>query len=94
MWRRCVALRCAALCCVVTVNQVKSRTLLIDRPIFLPPPSTFVLPMSLQPVFRLSPQLAIDAGSALDSTGLDSGPVNNTHAMQPRRDTRRSLGAA
>lgn len=29
----------------------------------------------------------------LDSTGLDSGPVNNTHAMQPRRDTRRSLGA-
>lgn len=86
---RCVALRCAALRCVVTVSQVA-----VDRsPYFFAPLRRFVLPLSLQPGFRLSLSSRL-MQARLDSTGLDSGPVNNTHAMQPRRDTRRSLGAA
>lgn len=68
---RCVALRGAVLCC--DRQSVKSRTLLIDRPIFLPPLRRLccLCPCSLFSAW--SPQLAIDAGSALDSTGLDSG---------------------
>lgn len=91
--RRCVALRCAALRCVCDGQSVGS--FVVDRsPYFFAPlrQTVFVLPLSLQPVFRLSLSSRL-MQARLDSTGLDSGPVNNTHAaMQPRRDTRRSLG--
>lgn len=70
---RCVALRGAVLCC--DRQSVKSRTLLIDRPIFLPPLRRLCCrcPCSLFSACRLSSRLM--QMQARLSTRLDSTQV-------------------
>lgn len=86
---RCVARRCAVF---VTVSQ-SGRSLLIDRPIFLPPFDGFCLAVVPAACFPPVAQLAIDAGSAaLDWTRLRSCEQHTCNAAQTRHPQKLGSG--